>query len=111
MIMSVNNVEPEIFGSPRGLLGPIISGMKKRYNKPKEERCEAIIKVVLSVRDLMKHECRKDQSYSDYILDLINYKKEHERLHNVNGKIDGLSFERRPSISETLKPGVVKKLE
>jgi hypothetical protein len=43
-----------------------------------EERLEAIIKVRRSVRDLMKHECRKDQRYSDYILELIHYKKEHE---------------------------------
>lgn len=42
---------------------------------------QATIKIRPEVRDLMKHECRKDQKYSDFILELIQYKKEHERSH------------------------------
>ena len=42
---------------------------------------QATIKIRPEVRDLMKHECRKDQTYSDYVLELIQYKKEKERSH------------------------------
>ena len=71
MMKSVNKDEPELFRSLNSISKPYIL-----LNE--EEKVTAIIKVRRNVRDLMKHECRKDQRYSDYILELIQYKKEHQ---------------------------------
>ena len=32
-----------------------------------------------SLMQLIKHNCRRDQSYSNYILELIEYKETHDR--------------------------------
>ena len=50
--------------------------------KHKENNVTANVFVEPHVRELMKHNARKDQRYSDYILELIQYKQEHERSHD-----------------------------
>jgi alcohol dehydrogenase YqhD (iron-dependent ADH family) len=45
------------------------------YNIVKERACH--INVPESVRDIMKSKARKVQKFSDYILELIQYKEEH----------------------------------
>jgi len=45
------------------------------YNSMKERNCH--INVPESIRDMMRAKARKDQKFSDYILELIQYKEEH----------------------------------
>jgi hypothetical protein len=66
----ISNDEPELFGSPRGLFRPIISDMKE------QDKVTSIIKVTPECRALLKHVMRKDQRYSDFFIELLEYKKE-----------------------------------
>lgn len=39
---------------------------------------EATMKISHKTRELLKHFCRKDQTYDQYIAELIKFKQEHE---------------------------------
>ena len=39
---------------------------------------EAVMKVSFETRNLLKHLCRKDQTYDQFILDLLKFRSEHK---------------------------------
>jgi hypothetical protein len=49
----------------------------------KKQTCTCFMKVEPNVRRLMKYYARKDQRYSDFILELIQYKLEHQKNCSV----------------------------